>query len=225
MPFEPRRGVIYVVVDKLQTPRYVGKTVTSCEQRFKRHVRGVHRNDRSTKHLPFHRWLAKHLDEAEVIEIETGIWSKAELGRREVMWIAYFGIETLLNVASGGNGGSGRGGTREQALRAWETRRASGTNTWKWTQEQRDSVKGRAPRGGWNSAWRLQHPEWERTRVASVVEANKKRDHHWAGQIEIECKCGCGTALLRAPGSLHRRFVDRSHYLAYVRRNAPVEII
>lgn len=71
---------------------YVGVTVQALEVRF-----AQHRRDK--RPLPLARWLAKHPD-AFVTTLECD----ADM-EREKWWIAYFGLENLLNVSAGGNGG------------------------------------------------------------------------------------------------------------------------
>lgn len=208
-------AAIYAVVDGTWTPRYVGMTMATPTQRFRGHVREIERDDQHTRHLPFRRWLTKHLDEAQVVEIESGDWTRAELCRREQEWIGYFGLETLLNVTEGGDGGwGGRVGTREQALKAWETRRVRGTDTWTIPVERRTYGR-RSP----SSEWRKAHPEWEQARVASVMAANKRRDHRTAERVVIQCKCGCGTEIERTVREVERgrRYVNRAHYLGHHR--------
>lgn len=97
---------IYAMLDADECVRYVGKTSKlSVEARYADHLRTAARVDPRARRLPVHRWLAKHRDEARVIELESGEWSVAELNARERAWIAYFGLETLLNVTAGGDGG------------------------------------------------------------------------------------------------------------------------
>jgi hypothetical protein len=99
-------GRVYGIADANGQVRYIGKTSQrSVESRFAQHLRAVDRDDPRTRHLPLHRWLKKHRGEAGVIELEAGEWTAAELNDREIAWIAQYGLENLLNIARGGNGG------------------------------------------------------------------------------------------------------------------------
>lgn len=65
-------------------------------------VRGHKRAARAGVHTPFYCWLAKHLDDAvfEVLEVTDSV------AEAEIKWIAYFGLDNLLNMTRGGSGGA-----------------------------------------------------------------------------------------------------------------------
>lgn len=84
--------------------RYIGKA-DNVEQRFKHHYYEAFSNNRKEHNLRKSRWFRKHVNEIKYLIIEkcsTAIWAE-----REKYWINIF-KKSLVNVANGGNGGSGK---------------------------------------------------------------------------------------------------------------------
>lgn len=88
--------MIYAIRDADANVRYVGKTAFTAEERLVKH----RRDDAKTRHLPVARWLTKH-PEAYVTTLEV----TDDANAAEVRWIAYFGLDALLNCTPGGDGG------------------------------------------------------------------------------------------------------------------------
>ena len=99
-------GKIYKVTNILNGKIYIGKCVTSIEQRFNRHLKASENKNDLTH---FHLALKKYGKDNFTIElIEGGIHDKSILCEREKYWIEFYksyNTDIGYNLTKGGNGG------------------------------------------------------------------------------------------------------------------------
>ena len=99
---------IYKITNLINNKIYIGKTVGTAEERFKRHCRDAKGNIKNTDY--FHLALRKYgLNNFKVEIVETNIENKELLSQREIYWIDYYNSynsEIGYNLTKGGTGGA-----------------------------------------------------------------------------------------------------------------------
>ena len=95
--------IIYLITNKLNNKKYVGKTTKLLDERFKGHINTA--NYGSKSHL--HRAIRKHgQNNFDISVLEDNIISEKLLNEREIYWIKE--IQPEYNMTSGGEGSTGR---------------------------------------------------------------------------------------------------------------------
>ena len=89
---------IYLITNTINSKFYIGKTIHSVEQRWKRHV-GVAR--RGSPHY-FHNAIRKYGADAFVVRVLETVDDPGVLNDREIHWIAT--LEPDYNLTTGGEG-------------------------------------------------------------------------------------------------------------------------
>lgn len=95
-------GFIYKITNKVNNKIYIGKTLTSIENRFQEHIRES-RKER-TENRPLYRAIRKYGKENFVIELIESCPIEI-LSEREIYWIDYFSsYKEGYNATLGGDG-------------------------------------------------------------------------------------------------------------------------
>ena len=89
---------IYKITNTVTNKFYIGKTIKSIEERFRRHK---YNSVTSQTHL--HRSMRKHGEEVFIITLLESVVNTKELDSREIYWIDKLNPE--YNMTSGGEGG------------------------------------------------------------------------------------------------------------------------
>lgn len=90
--------------------KYIGRTMQKLNLRL-----GNHLSDFRLK-TPKVKWCKKNKDNIEIILLEDNIETLEKANEREKYHISKFGIDNLLNVSTGGPGGSGLKHTEKRRL-------------------------------------------------------------------------------------------------------------
>ena len=92
--------IIYKITNKVNNKFYIGKTISTLQIRWGRHLTSAKMN--SQTHL--HRAIRKHGDSAFIIEIvEDNYMTVKQLNQREIFYIAE--MSPQYNMTRGGDGG------------------------------------------------------------------------------------------------------------------------
>lgn len=95
---------IYIIINKINNKFYIGKTTTSINRRFKRHI-----NDALTGrlHTPLANAIRKYgADNFQVEELDTAT-TQEDLNQKEIYWIETLkAVQHGYNAALGGEGGN-----------------------------------------------------------------------------------------------------------------------
>lgn len=95
-------GIIYLITNTANDLKYVGKTISTLEQRLKEHLKSS--NYASTEKRPLHAAMRKYGKENFVI-IEVERSESDKLGEREIYWVNFY--DTYKNGYNATLGGEG----------------------------------------------------------------------------------------------------------------------
>lgn len=99
-------GVIYLVTNKINNKKYIGKTCRTLEQRWHEHIYNAYAPRR--KKYYFQKALKKYGEQNFIIEQIDEAFSENELNNKEIKWIKYYNSTDErygYNLAPGGEGG------------------------------------------------------------------------------------------------------------------------
>lgn len=95
-------GYVYLVINNINGKKYIGKTETSVEKRWKEHIRASKRKKLEMR--PLYRAIRKYgVENFSIKEIDTG--QGEELSDKEQYWIQYYNTyKDGYNATIGGDG-------------------------------------------------------------------------------------------------------------------------
>jgi len=181
---------IYKLIDPISYEiRYVGKTITSLNDRLKVHIR---QSKIAKKHTHKEAWIKSLLNKnvrpiIELIEeVDNDIWVE-----RECFWISQ--LPNLTNISSGGHcGGNGVKHTEERKQKLREKAKTikgfykSGKGR-KWTEEQKEK---RRQKPAWNKGLKgvIKVSEETKIKMSNSQKGHKRGGFKWSDEAKEKFK-------------------------------------